>query len=95
MRAGCKESKESKQSSTQRGCGSWRRSAESSALKWTAELSLPELGPTDVLVEFHAWALNYPDISSTCHLPLPVLKRTDVFQSPTGHLLGSKTTRKP
>ena len=37
-----------------------------SALKWTTELTLPELQPTDVLVEFHAWSLNYPDISSTC-----------------------------
>ncbi|CAG7930687.1 unnamed protein product [Penicillium olsonii] len=35
----------------------------SSALEWSTELSLPELGPTDVLVEFHAWALNYPDVS--------------------------------
>ncbi|CAG7921873.1 unnamed protein product [Penicillium olsonii] len=35
----------------------------SSALKWSTELILPALGPTDVLVEFHAWALNYPDVS--------------------------------
>ncbi|KAJ5702881.1 hypothetical protein N7488_010429 [Penicillium malachiteum] len=35
----------------------------SSALKWSTELPLPELGPTGILVEFHAWSLNYPDVS--------------------------------
>ncbi|RDW76520.1 zinc-dependent alcohol dehydrogenase family protein [Aspergillus mulundensis] len=49
----------------------------SGALVWNDELGLPELGPTDVLVKLHAWALNYPDISSkhppSTHRPNPIL----------------------
>ena len=36
----------------------------SQALVWNDQLQLPSLGPTDVLVRFHAWSLNYPDLAS-------------------------------
>ncbi|CAG8053554.1 unnamed protein product [Penicillium salamii] len=34
-----------------------------SALRWSTELPLRQLGQTDVLVELHAWSLNFPDVS--------------------------------
>lgn len=36
----------------------------SGALVWNDNLELPRLGPTDIVVKPHAWALNYPDLAS-------------------------------
>ncbi|OGM47212.1 hypothetical protein ABOM_003955 [Aspergillus bombycis] len=35
----------------------------SGALVWSDNLELRDLGPTDVAVRLHAWAINYPDVS--------------------------------
>ncbi|RAH86241.1 GroES-like protein [Aspergillus japonicus CBS 114.51] len=43
--------------------GTSRGGDGSGALVWNDALPLPALGPTDVLVRLHAWAINYPDIS--------------------------------
>lgn len=44
----------------------------SSALKWSSNLELRQLKPDDVLVEFRAWALNYPDVSSMYQHPCQI-----------------------
>ncbi len=41
----------------------------SSALEWSSDLELRQLETGDVLVEFRAWALNYPDVSSKYQYP--------------------------
>ncbi|RAH69977.1 zinc-dependent alcohol dehydrogenase family protein [Aspergillus aculeatinus CBS 121060] len=43
--------------------GTSRGGDGSEALVWNDSLPLPAIGPTDVLVRLHAWAINYPDIS--------------------------------
>ncbi|PYH81859.1 NAD(P)-binding protein [Aspergillus uvarum CBS 121591] len=43
--------------------GTSRGGDGSGALVWNDALPLPALGPTDILVRLHAWAINYPDTS--------------------------------
>lgn len=36
----------------------------SAALVWKQNLDLPKISEHDVLIQFHAWSLNYPEIAS-------------------------------